>query len=198
MSPEKDNQLCRNYPILYKDRYASMYATCMCWGFECGDGWFDLLDELSGKLEAMNDRMRDEALSRRGRTARFSMWLASLVWDKPLDLLCDDVCNSAYKPHGQSWWKTQYRRFVGWFSEFLRPFPRPNYILAVQVKEKYGTLRYYTNTFDDEADGHIRDAEKKSEKTCESCGKPGKPRGGGWIRTLCEECNKPDEKSEKT
>lgn len=56
-----------------------------------------------------------------------------------------------------------------------------------QVKEKFGGLRVYTGG----APGHIHDLmndlEMKSLKTCEECGKRGKPRAGGWIRTLCEE-----------
>lgn len=31
----------------------------MCWGFTCGDGWFDLIDELSAKLEAEIVRMKE-------------------------------------------------------------------------------------------------------------------------------------------
>jgi hypothetical protein len=31
-------------------------------------------------------------------------------------------------------------------------------------------------------------AESMSSVTCEDCGIPGKVRGGGWIRTLCDTC----------
>ena len=34
----------------------------------------------------------------------------------------------------------------------------------------------------------IEEAETKSATICEDCGKPGKLRSGGWIRTLCDEC----------
>ena len=33
-------------------------------------------------------------------------------------------------------------------------------------------------------------AEELSRVTCEYCGAPGLPRGGGWIKTLCDNCNK--------
>jgi hypothetical protein len=33
----------------------------------------------------------------------------------------------------------------------------------------------------------VRMAESWAAHTCEECGKPGKMRTGGWIRTLCEE-----------
>ena len=46
MSPELDRQLCERYPLIFKDRHASMQVTAMCWGFDHGDGWFHILDVL--------------------------------------------------------------------------------------------------------------------------------------------------------
>lgn len=28
-----------------------MTQTCMCWGFSCGDGWFDLIDTLCDQIQ---------------------------------------------------------------------------------------------------------------------------------------------------
>ena len=36
----------------------------------------------------------------------------------------------------------------------------------------------------------IDEAEIKSAKTCEICGKPGTQTKNGWIKTLCDECKK--------
>lgn len=53
MNPENTKYLGEKYPLLYrglrnpKERYGIRY------GFECGDGWFKLLDVLSAKLEAL-------------------------------------------------------------------------------------------------------------------------------------------------
>lgn len=58
---------------------------------------------------------------------------------------------------------------------------------VVQIKEKFGGLRFYMNSSNDKIEGYICEAEKLSFKTCEICGKPGKLNGKGWIRTLCEE-----------
>ena len=62
---------------------------------------------------------------------------------------------------------------------------------AVQVKEKFGELRFYTNYEDEYISGLISMADGMSARTCEDCGKPGKMRGGGWIRCLCDECAAP-------
>lgn len=62
-------------------------------------------------------------------------------------------------------------------------------VMAVQVKEKFGTLRFYTggihSDISDIVDILIRDAEDKSGRTCEVCGERGKLRGASWVRTLC-------------
>lgn len=60
---------------------------------------------------------------------------------------------------------------------------------AIQVKEKFGTLRFYMWGHENEAINEaIRVAEEKSEVTCEQCGSPGELYGGGWLLTLCKKC----------
>lgn len=54
-----------------------------------------------------------------------------------------------------------------------------------QIKEKYGGLRFY-------ADGNMQDIEGISYHVCEECGYPGILRPGGWVKTLCDKCAKPE------
>jgi hypothetical protein len=56
-----------------------------------------------------------------------------------------------------------------------------------QIKEKFGGLRFYYSGGDDQISGMVRIAEAVASITCETCGAPGKSRGGGWIQTLCDE-----------
>ena len=58
---------------------------------------------------------------------------------------------------------------------------------CIQVKEKYGTLRFYMSAETDEMSRLIDAAETESSKTCEICGKPGKMNNGPWYTTLCPE-----------
>lgn len=59
-----------------------------------------------------------------------------------------------------------------------------------QVKEKFGTLRFYLDGGESkEVSKLIRIAEDKSAVTCEYCGAPGVIRKGGWLVTLCDKCN---------
>ena len=60
-----------------------------------------------------------------------------------------------------------------------------------QIKEKFGTLRFYIHGGNDAVYDYIHLAETMSGITCEDCGSPGErssPRG--WIRTLCSVCEK--------
>lgn len=60
-------------------------------------------------------------------------------------------------------------------------------IYVAQVKEKFGTLRFYYHNLDEELDKLIREAEKKSSVTCEECGGAGSTKSiRGWYVTLCE------------
>ena len=59
-------------------------------------------------------------------------------------------------------------------------------VKAVQVKEKFGTLRFYMAGGNDDIYAAIQRAEKVSAETCEQCGSAGKIRSGGWIRVLCD------------
>src|SRR5215470_5911466 len=64
---------------------------------------------------------------------------------------------------------------------------------VLQVKEKFGTLRFYTQTKKEPAKKFIATLERAyaaSGKICEDCGGKGKLRGDGWVRTLCIPCNK--------
>lgn len=57
MSPDLDKKLCEKYPMLYNQRGMDMRSTCMCWGFDCNDGWYGIVDRLSSKLEAINQKL---------------------------------------------------------------------------------------------------------------------------------------------
>ena len=56
---------------------------------------------------------------------------------------------------------------------------------AQQVKEKFGTLRFYTTVANERQDAAIAFAESLSGHICEVCGDRGRRRSTGWIQTLC-------------
>jgi hypothetical protein len=50
MNNELTEKLYAEFPYLYRGHTKPPEDSSMCWGFECGDGWFMLIHELSQKL----------------------------------------------------------------------------------------------------------------------------------------------------
>lgn len=60
MHKRLDEKLCKDFPLLYSDRNGDIQSTCMCWGFEVRDGWYQLLYDLSSKLEPLIAKYKAE------------------------------------------------------------------------------------------------------------------------------------------
>ncbi len=50
MNKENTKKLLNDFPKLYKQYYWPKEETCMCWGFDIKDGWFDLIYNLSADV----------------------------------------------------------------------------------------------------------------------------------------------------
>lgn len=60
---------------------------------------------------------------------------------------------------------------------------------VVQVKEKFGELRFYVKGSNERSLTRIAEAMREAESTCEACGAPSCIRTvGGWLSTLCDGC----------
>jgi hypothetical protein len=126
MKQENDEYLCSVYPKLFAERGLDPAVTAMCWGFECGDGWFNILNHL-----------------------------------------CQNI-----------------QHHIDWANRQEEKVPQ---VVVEQIKEKFGTLRFYYRGGDDYISGLVSMAESMSGVTCEECGAPGEANGSGWIRTRCKE-----------
>ncbi len=157
MRKELDELLCEKYPKIFRDRNAPMNQTCMCWGFDCGDGWFNIIDMLCANIQSHITNVEQQ----REHTIKWN----NQVNDPDYD------------------WSDK----ASFIKREERPVPELiDQVVAIQVKEKFGTLRFYYNGGDDFINGLERMAESMSAVTCEECGSPGTRTTGGWIRTLCE------------
>jgi hypothetical protein len=99
-----------------------------------------------------------------------------------------------------------FRHGDGWFSllwrlcEDLEPLVAEyekaagNRFEVVQVKEKFGGLRFYAHGADgvirtnDAIRQRIQKAAQESFRTCELCGKPGQLFESPWLGVRCDEC----------
>jgi len=156
MRKELDEALCAKYPLVFKDRNADMRTTAMCWGFECGDGWYNIIDTLCSHLTS-------DYRQAKSRYDDIKDKLGQSNWRK--DIITQEVIDEAKAK----------------MDEEASKVP-----VAVQVKEKFGGLRFYVQAATDKHYNYISFAESMSYKTCEECGAPGKTYTDGWHMTLCD------------
>jgi hypothetical protein len=126
MNKTLQNKLIKAFPKLYRETKLPMTKSCMGWGIDVGDGWFQLIWGLSQKLEA-------------------------------------HIKKSAPKSR------------------------------AVQVKEKFGTLRFYLDGSTEAMQELVHEAEAASASTCERCGQHGVLKKNplpGWWHVSCAACEK--------
>jgi hypothetical protein len=98
------------------------------------------------------------------------------------DLPCQQTCMCWGIGCGDGWYG-----ILDWLCSELRGTD----VVAVQVKEKFGGLRFYVDGATKEDMTKIDCAEGLSNYICEKCGSPiDVKQTGAWIRTLCKECRK--------
>jgi hypothetical protein len=186
MKLELDKLLCEKYPKMMVNRNKPMMETCMCWGFECGDGWFNILDQLMGNIQHHIDWKEKQRIS-----AMAYNLMAAQAKEGNFDLFDDsmkDLNNPEYKA----------KRLSEVIAGDFRLVPESiSQVTLDQIKEKFGTLRFYYTGGDDIIDGMVRMAESMSGVTCEECSAPAQTHGPGWIRTICEPCELKREEARK-
>jgi len=53
MEQKLEKKLVDKYPLLFKDYHGSPTQTALAFGFECGNGWYNIIDNLGSKLEPL-------------------------------------------------------------------------------------------------------------------------------------------------
>ena len=173
MRDELDAKLCEQYPKIFADRNAPMATTCMCWGFCCGNGWYNIIDQLCSAIQWYTDSVEESRVnSLRYNTAV----LAGQAGDRSL---LEEYFADSYRSADRI-----AEALEQGVREVREQIPQ---VVASQVKEKFGTLNFYYTGGDRYISGLVSMAESMSAVTCETCGNPGKVRRGGWIQTLCDE-----------
>jgi len=186
MKQELDKLLCEKYPKMMVNRNKDMKETCMCWGFECGDGWFNILDQLMGNIQHHIDWKEKQ----RAGAIKYNE-MATQAKAGNFDLFEEDMKalpNDEYKE------KRLAEIVAGDFRQVPELIPQ---VTLDQVKEKFGTLRFYYSGGDDYISGMVSLAESMTGVTCESCGNIGERRGGGWVHTYCTPCEEARELARK-
>jgi len=55
MNPENTKKLYDKYPKIFIQKDLTIQQSCMPWGFECGDGWYWLIDQLCDCIQSYID-----------------------------------------------------------------------------------------------------------------------------------------------
>ena len=162
MNRHYDRYLVKKYAPMFRDRHGDMRTTAMCWGFEVGDGWFNIINTLCGLI--------------------CSDWLyAKLEYDQ----IKDRVGKRRFDNEDEDWNKFVTQEQVD-EAKFKMDEQAERIPVVTQVKEKFGGLRFYVSRANDEHHGMIRFAEAMSYETCEVCGDKGKSNRGGWVMVRCK------------
>ena len=161
MREELDAKLVAKYPLIFRDRFGNMKETAMCWGFSCGDGWYNIIDTLCGLLYSDYCRAKE-------RYENLLKWKAeggNYPWVGGKPITNEEIAEAKSKMD---------------MEEMKVP-------VASQVKEKFGGLRFYVDRASDDHYNYITFAESMSYRTCEVCGKPGTYYPFGWHHVACDE-----------
>jgi len=167
MNEKNTKQLLQKYPKIFAQHTKPMTETCMCWLFECGDGWYNILDMLCSLLQwdiEKNGYPEIEAVQVKEKygTLRF-------------------YTTGVYKEEKRSTFKARMKeRIYNWLSYLMQKF----------CKERDRDNRNWGVQ-----EGMIRFAEYLSAYVCERCGSNSNvTQTSGWIVSLCDKCMKEHER----
>ena len=126
MKKTNQKELLNKYKKIFRQYKLPPTQTAMCWGLECGEGWYNLIDNLCFAIQKYIDETGAEQIE------------------------------------------------------------------ATQVKQKFGSLRFYYHPYEVKIDKMIDKAMTESIKTCEDCGDTVgvKISSGVWKTPLCKRCMK--------
>ena len=54
MDSHKENELYERFPHLYRERLAPLESSKMGWGFQCDDGWYNIIHKMSKRIAALS------------------------------------------------------------------------------------------------------------------------------------------------
>lgn len=72
MKQELQQQLYDKYPELFSNKDKSIMESCMAWGIECGDGWYDILSSLCWKIKQQEDNIRSQTEYKQQKDATYT------------------------------------------------------------------------------------------------------------------------------
>jgi hypothetical protein len=148
-------------------------------------------EELENKIREKYPKMfvKETVTKRDGTTfERNACWEIAVGdgWYDLVDSLCGVIQNEVDNDISQHGYRVKRGE--------AKEEDKPEQVIPVQIKEKFGGLRFYINGGNERVHGAIHAAESMSYRICENCGNPGKPNSDGWIKVYCDPCNELDKR----
>jgi hypothetical protein len=158
MNDELTKYLVEKYPKILKQSDVNKDHCYGLFGIECSDGWFLHLDRMFNSIQSMIDFSESNY-------ENLQRHYNKLPWYKKL--------MSLYK-------RSRYH----YFRNNQTPIPQ---VTALQIKEKFGTLRFYYTGGDERLTPIVDFYESYTQYICEDCGSTVDVGStSGWIRNVCQ------------
>lgn len=180
MRNELNQMLVLKYPKIFANYNLGGNPTSVYSGLQVSDGWYNIIDMLCANIQQHINITRTQRAS-------------DLAFNRALER----STKQNYKPlinffaNGNTPTSFDIKSAAKIFEE-IEPQCRivstacPQ-VVAMQVKEKFGLLRFNYQGGDSYIRGLVSFAESMSSCTCEYCGSPGSIVGTNWLKTLCPE-----------
>lgn len=173
MNQELEKKIAEKYPKLFINKNLSPRETLICFGCECGDGWYKILDHLFGYLNDLMSRKLNIDYTeeyKKLHKGEIDYYESHYYYRHlPPQIVLDQV-------------KEKYATLRVYYHFDYEEVPdgvKP-LINLQQLEEKL--KEYYIAV-----DNAIEYAEYQSSVTCEVTGEDGRLYSKGWHRVLCDE-----------
>jgi hypothetical protein len=175
------------YPKIFSEVHLDITKSCMAQGITCGDGWYKLLDSLCMRIQTHINNPGTEPKKCISNILG-ERW-NKFVWNPVLYPIFNKIF-----PYNVYQWCFNHLSYKTKF--VYKKIPQ---LVAKQVKEKFGTLRFYYAGGDEYIRCLVDCAEELSMDVCETCGvnvcqdstvKIKKGTRHFWLRNLCGKCRR--------
>jgi hypothetical protein len=167
------DDLIKKYPLLFEHPEGSQEPFAL-FGFECDIGWYHIIDKACEAIYSKYRSAKSSVEFWKERLADKKTFISQLRRVKEEENKTDEEIIKDRQDY--------LNNLIIKLKAIEETLPK-----VVQVKEKFGTLRFYIENGKDSDYDIASFAESMSEVTCEKCGNIGTTYTMGWHKTLCKE-----------
>ena len=211
MNKVLSQQLFKEYDFLFQDPDTGKIEQLMMFGFECGDGWYNILSclfseladdinmvlwnkkNLKQEIEKTQEFLDKSKLSESHNPRKMALekQLKRVLLEKDIGQVEEIRLNIAMlEEANQRLYQSEHYRLDSLYKQMAEldaelEQAKRNLPRVSQVKEKFGTLSVY-GSFPENKRSAVNMAAKLSSVTCEKCGAPGRRViTNNYHQTLC-------------